>query len=310
MNAKISFQRVGCLVLLWGAVLTVSCVTAKTADVTTKVTKDLVYAERTGVNLKADWYPAESGDLAKNKKTPACIVIHGGGWYKGDKKDMDAVASRLAQSGIAALNINYRLAPAHRFPAPVIDTKDAIRWLKGNAGALGVDEERLCLFGYSAGAHLALMGGFTKPSDGLDDSRPPAAKVFSFGTDGVLKDLPRSLDVHAIAAGGSPTDLTGGNYNKYYEAFFGEPPAKIPEIYRSASPVTYVRKGLPPTFLYHGKLDWVVEVEQSRQLVDKLRSKGVVVEYLEVTFGHVATFLFDEKEVGAAIKFLKEHLRA
>jgi predicted esterase len=61
-------------------------------------------------------------------------------------------------------------------------------------------------------------------------------------------------------------------------------------------------------FLYHGKNDWIVEVEQSRRLVDKLQSVGVDVEYLEVTFGHVATFLFDEKEVGAAVSFLKSRL--
>jgi hypothetical protein len=52
-----------------------------------------------------------------------------------------------------------------------------------------------------------------------------------------------------------------------------------------------------------------VDVEQSRNLVDKLRANGVAVEYLEVTFGHVATFLFDEKEVGAALKFVKDQLK-
>ena len=273
-----------------------------------KITRDFIFAERTGVKLTADWHPALSEELAPDKKAPACIVIHGGGWYKGDKKDMESVAVRLSESGIAAMNMNYRLAPEHRFPAPVLDTKDAIRWIKGNAKSLGIDPDRVCMIGYSAGAHLALMAGFTLPSDGLDDTKPPAAKIFKFPGSGPLSTLPASLAVKALAVGGTPTDLTDGSYNKYYEKFFGQPPSVIPQTYKAASPMTYVRKGLPPVFLYHGKNDWVVEVDQSRRLVDKLRSQGVDVEYLEVTFGHVATFLFDDKEVGAAIKFLTSRL--
>jgi acetyl esterase/lipase len=285
-----------------------SCVTNKIDKNQSSVVRDLIYAERTGIQLKADWHPANKDNLKPREKMPACIVIHGGGWYKGDKKDMESISTRLADSGIGALNIKYRLAPEFRFPAPVIDTKDAIRWIKGNADRLGVDAERVCPMGYSAGAHLALMAGFTQPSDGLDDTSPSGAKISRFPGVEWLTSFPKDLRVKAIAAGGAPVDLNDGSYNKYYEKFFGQPPSAIPQTYRAASPITYVRKGLPPVFLYHGKNDWIVEVEQSRRLVDKLQSVGVDVEYLEVTFGHVATFLFDEKEVGAAVSFLKSRL--
>lgn len=284
------------------------CVTSVGIDEKLKIIRDLNYSERSGVRLKADWHPALNGELQRAGRVPACVVIHGGGWYKGNKKDMESVAARLADAGIAAFNVSYRLAPEHRFPAAVHDIKDAIRWVKGNAASLGVDADRVCLIGYSAGAHLALMAGFTQPDDGLDDTNPPAAKIFKFQGPEQLLSLPTSLSVKAIAAGGAPIDLTGGNYNEYYEKFFGQPPNVIPQIYIAASPITYVRKGLPPVFLYHGKHDWVVDVDQSRRLVAKLRSRGVEVEYLEVTLGHVATFLFDDKEVGAAIKFLSSRL--
>lgn len=284
------------------------CVTSVGIDEKLKIIRDLNYSERSGVRLKADWHPALNGELQRAGRVPACVVIHGGGWYKGNKKDMESVAARLADAGIATFNVSYRLAPEHRFPAAVHDIKDAIRWVKGNAASLGVDADRVCLIGYSAGAHLALMAGFTQPDDGLDDTNPPAAKIFKFQGPEQLLSLPTSLSVKAIAAGGAPIDLTGGNYNEYYEKFFGQPPNVIPQIYIAASPITYVRKGLPPVFLYHGKHDWVVDVDQSRRLVAKLRSRGVEVEYLEVTLGHVATFLFDDKEVGAAIKFLSSRL--
>ncbi|MEY4632543.1 MAG: hypothetical protein RIQ81_2663 [Pseudomonadota bacterium] len=282
---------------------------SKASPANVDVVRDLVFAERTKVKLRGDWHPSRSPALMRAGKPPACIVIHGGGWYKGDKKDMESVAQRLAERGFATLNIKYRLAPEHRFPAAVHDTKDAIRWVRANAADLGIDASRLCLFGYSAGAHLALMAAFTRPSDGLDDTAPPTAKIFRWGSDhDTAAKKPADLSVQAVAAGGTPSDLTAGNYNEYYEKFFGKPPSEIPETYKKASPMTFVRKGLPPVFLYHGKHDWIVEVEQSRRLVDKLRRNNVDVEYLEVTFGHVATFLFDEKEVGAAVDFLSSRL--
>jgi len=271
--------------------------------------KEIVFAKRENVPLKADWYGPASTSLARGDRIPACIVIHGGGWYKGDKKDMDSIAARLADAGFGVMNINYRLAPSYRFPASVLDTKDAIRWLKGNAAKLRVDTDRICLFGYSAGAHLALMGGFTEKSDGLDDTVPASAMVYEVGSENVIKTSPENLRVRAIVAGGTPADLTDGSYNKYYEKFFGRPPSEIPEIYKAASPITYVRKGLPSVFLYHGSHDWVVDVEQSRALAKRLRDLNNDTEYLEVTLGHVATFLFDEKEINAAIKFLKGRLK-
>ncbi len=275
--------------------------------------RDLVFAERTKVMLKADWHPVPllsgKSPLSRDGKNPVCIVIHGGGWYKGDKSDMESVSRRLAHRGIPSLNINYRLSPEFRFPSPVLDTKDAIRWVKANARALGVDPARICLFGYSAGAHLALMSGFTGPKDGLDDTTPPSARIFRFGSQKeLIRKTPADLGIKVLVAGGTPSDLTGGDYNDYYQKFFGRPPSEIPETYRKASPVTFVRRGLPPVFLYHGNHDWVVDVEQSRRLAGKLKKHDVDTEYLEVTLGHVVTFLFDDKEVNAALKFLEARI--
>jgi len=271
--------------------------------------RDLPFAMRESVELRADWHPPAQSALETKEGTPACIVIHGGGWYKGDKGEMDGVARRLAAHGIGALNINYRLAPEHRFPAAVLDVKDAIRWLKANARALGVDPRRVCVFGYSAGAHLSLMAGFTRPGDGLDDTTPPSAKIRHFGNGPEWVERPPSdLSVRVVVGGGTPSNLFTGSYNKYYERLFGRPPTEIPETYRRASPLSYVRAGLPATFLYHGAHDWIVDVEQSRLLRQKLAEAHVDVEYLEVTLGHLVTYYFDEKEVGAAIRFIEARI--
>jgi acetyl esterase/lipase len=253
-----------------------------------KVYRDLVYARWKATTLHADVYvPPGKGPF------PGVFLIHGGGWARGEKRDMTSVAERLAARGYVAINLSYRLAPRWRFPASVVDMKDAARWAAEQAADWRLDTTRLGAFGYSAGAHLALMLGMTGPDAGFD-----ALGRFRGAT-------PR---LKAIVAGGAPTELTGGNYNDYYKSYFGVPPWKDKDVYRRASPLTYVSADDPPTFLYHGRNDWIVDVEQSRRLRDGLTAVRVPVEYYEPFFGHVATFLFDETEVQLALAFLDRHL--
>ena len=270
---------------------------------------NIVYALNNGFELKGDWHPATANFRGKTIR-PVCIVIHGGGWYKGDKTDMTSVSERLADQGVSVFNINYRLSPTHQFPASVYDIKDAIRWVKLNAKFLGVDDDKICLFGYSAGAHLALMAGFTRKEDGFDDVLHAGIISPTLGDPKVRLSVPTSdLSVAAIIAGGAPSDLTSGDYNEYYEKYFGSPPSVIPETYRRASSVFYVRAGQPPLFLYHGKNDWIVDVNQSRRLVDRIRAVGAEVDYHELYFGHVATFLFDTNELDLTLDFLDSKLK-
>src|SRR6266550_2480551 len=63
----------------------------------------------------------------------------------------------FARHGIATISISYRLAPAHRFPAPLHDVRRALRYVRAHAGELGIDPDRIALMGLSAGAHLAML---------------------------------------------------------------------------------------------------------------------------------------------------------
>ncbi|HEY5681935.1 MAG TPA: alpha/beta hydrolase [Pseudomonadales bacterium] len=84
---------------------------------------------------------------------PGVLWLHGGGYILGAVDDDRArlVAESL---GCTAVSVDYRLAPEHPFPAAVEDAYAALCWLAGNAGALGVDAERLSIAGLSAGAGL------------------------------------------------------------------------------------------------------------------------------------------------------------
>ena len=107
--------------------------------------------------------PAEHGAMPARLVAPddadgaAILFVHGGGWTFGDLDTYDRAARLLAQaSRSAVVTFEYRLAPEHPFPAPLHDTAGALRWLRSDAPALGLDPHRLAVAGDSAGANLAL----------------------------------------------------------------------------------------------------------------------------------------------------------
>ena len=65
-------------------------------------------------------------------------------------------------------------------------------------------------------------------------------------------------------------------------------------------------KESPPTFLYYGENDWIVDAKQNQKLIAKLKTNGILHDSYQSYFGHIATFLFDEKETGVAIDFLRK----
>src|SRR5262249_13852782 len=112
---------------------------------------DIVYAHADGVPLRFDHYRPLRPSGA------AVVFVHGGGWIRGDPSQAAGNALHFARRGIATVAISYRLAPAHRFPAPLDDVRHGLRWVRAHASELGIDPERIALLGLSAGAHLAVL---------------------------------------------------------------------------------------------------------------------------------------------------------
>src|SRR5215470_18437383 len=120
---------------------------------THELREDVVFGEADGVPLRFDHYRP----LKVSGAAPVVVVVHGGAWMTGDPSQAAGNALHFARRGIATVSLSYRLAPAHRFPAPLDDVRHGLRWVRAHAAELGIDPERLALLGLSAGAHLTLL---------------------------------------------------------------------------------------------------------------------------------------------------------
>jgi acetyl esterase/lipase len=166
------------------------------------------------------------------------------------------------------------LAPANRWPAQIEDAKCAIRFLRAEAGNLGVDPTRIGVMGASAGGQLAAMVGLTGESP-----------LFS------TADYPNeSSAVEAVVDEYGPTDLTSPDLvhskalRTFAEETFGEAAGRRSSVLASASPMTYVHHGAPPFLVVQGAEDDIVIPSQSTELVNQLErahdvSKLIVVSH-------------------------------
>src|SRR5688572_4828811 len=111
---------------------------------------DIEFVRRGDTPLVLDaWVPDGAGPF------PAVIIVHGGGFVRGDKQTyVKPLFPVLSEAGFAWFTINYRLAPGNRFPDPVHDVEDAVRWVMKHAKEYKVDTRRVALTGESAGGHL------------------------------------------------------------------------------------------------------------------------------------------------------------
>jgi acetyl esterase/lipase len=235
------------------------------SDVTVRC--DLVYESVQGRELHLDLYLPASGPA------PLCLWLHGGGWVRGARTVR--AAERLlpvARAGVAIAAVEYRLSGEAAFPAQLDDVRSAVRWLRRNAGDLGLAADRVGIWGASAGGHLAaLLALCPGEHDGvLGDSSVQAAVCWFPITDLTMRDTD-------VPEGPPPAFLTGPPPSPSNEArLLGvDSVAQAVDAARAASPVTHVHPGAPPFLLMHGDRDGFVPSAHSRAFHRALKAQGV-----------------------------------
>ncbi len=191
----------------------------------------------------------------------AVLLIHGGGWFGGDRTQLRGYGIQLARFGLVCVCPEYRLSGESIWPAQIHDVKAALRWLRANAARLGVDPDKIAVSGNSAGAHLALMIGAT-----------PNVPVF----DGKGGNADVETTCAAVVAIYPPTLLRVGEPGDAIANLFGGKASR--EAEDAASPITYAHRNFPPTLLIHGNADDIVPVEASFAMYKSLADVGAQVE--------------------------------
>ncbi len=265
-------------------------VTPKRAARKFTVLQDEVYAEHTGQKLMCDVYlPVDDIGVDDHLLRPAVVVVHGGAWSSGSKWTMAGYARKLAEDGVVAVAIDYRHAPAFRFPSQVDDVRAALHWVNQQTDRFRVDADRIGLFGYSAGGHLACLIGT------LQDE--PFAAVCETSdwpeNDARWGELPGVL---AVCAGAPPCDFREWPADSRSLAHFLKGTRRAePHLYTVASPANYVSAGDSATLFIHGDRDFIVPIENSLRMFDQQRAHGVASEMVTVQrHGHLTTFVHPE----------------
>lgn len=265
---------------------------AQPKEVKLKIIADITYKTIPQQDLKLDIYKPLS---LNSIKVPVVVYIHGGGWSTGDKSQIKKdyrrkMLHRLVNGGYAVVSINYRLTNLKdtHFPDPIVDCKDAIRWLRKNAETYSFDSANIGVWGSSAGGHLSLLLAYSQEKDfpGSNELNTYSSKVNyvinNFGPVDLNKLFrPETSDFLLNLL----NLLSEEKYKKRQlrlGSFTGldlkKEKDKIIEVCRLYSPMTYISKNSVPTITFHGDGDETVPLIQSKILNEKLKKYHVLHE--------------------------------
>lgn len=191
------------------------------------------------------------GHKESDKRT-AIVFFRGGGYQQGQGDSFKWHAQYFNKRGLVALSAEFRGVKSHNGTAitAMQDSVSAIRWIRQNAGKLGVDPNKIIFSGGSAGGHLALvpaMLGIEDPADDASISKMPNALVlFNPGITRSIKD------------------------REYFEK-----KCRIDySMKEKMCPMLHIRKSLPPVVIFHGTKDGIIPYPTVEEFIARYKAKG------------------------------------
>ena len=225
---------------------------------------EIEYSRVDGLSLSMD------ADLpASSVCTPAVVIVHGGGWVRGDRRtDVRPLFRPLSEAGFAWFSIDYRLVKQiTQFGVGVDDVEAAVAYVKLHAAEFNIDPERIALIGESAGGQLAAMAV-------LRGGEAASVKtVVAFYTPTDLVALMRNSD---LIPGQIRSSVIGTPWERLLMAGL-----------QQLSPIDNVRKKMPPFLFIHGMADSFVPFSQSTEMCNRMRAVGASCEVYPIeSAGH------------------------
>jgi len=227
---------------------------------------------------------------ADNENAPLVILIHGGGWIGGHPNQYHQSCIVLANHGLAAATVGYRLLDEAAWPDMAYDVLRGAAYLSAHASELGIDASRAVTLGSSAGGHLALA---------------LQAKARQWVAEGVVPEAPEIIGtVGQCPAAVLPEPDSNDRVKKLanghpLEAF--SPGHMAPELFRSV-------------LIIHGDKDTVIPPARSRQFVERLRKTGAdarleMLPEAEHAFGYRLNHAKGREAMSLTLPYVKQLFR-
>ena len=226
------------------------------------------------------------------KRNPAVIMIHGGGWRSGNKNQMQFLAKEIAAKGYSCFSIEYRLSLEAKYPTGVIDVKNAIKFIKDNAGKFYVDPDKIAVLGCSSGGQMAALIGTTNDNPIFEDQNFKSKS---------------SSKVHAIV------DIDGVLAFKHPESSEGDMAAfwlggksdEKPEVWKTASALTHTNKHTPPTLFICSSIP---RFHAGREDMIAILNKNKIYNEVKTIEDSPHSFWFFEPWFGQTISYTTQFL--
>lgn len=263
-----------------------------------RIERNIAYNDHGGRG-KLDLYLPAEGDL---ENAPVLLQVHGGAWTIGTKDQQGLpLMKHLAAKGWICVAINYRLAPRDRWPAQIVDVKQAIAWIREHIASYGGDPDYIAITGGSAGGHLCSLAALT-PND-------PAWQPGFEDADTAVQACVPHYGVYDLAGhvGGRKASLMRDKFLARW--VFPSRYDDDPDAYEQASPLNRVTAGAPDFFVLHGAYDSLVPVAQARELVSRLREQSSAsVVYAELPGAQHAFDVFPSIRSAHVVRAIDRYL--
>lgn len=190
--------------------------------------KEVIYQEHKERALHLDAF-----FFNEQKKNPAVVMIHGGGWRSGNKNQMQDMAREIALKGYSCFAIEYRLSLEAKYPEGIYDVKNAIKFIKDNAKRFHVDPDKIAVLGCSSGGQMAALIGTTNENLDFED------KSFKSKSSSKVQAI---IDVDGVLAFKHPESSEADMASFWLGGTYAE----NPENWKNASALTHTGKFSPP----------------------------------------------------------------
>lgn len=263
---------------------------------------DVVYAEMPEADLHLQiLVPFTRNGLSG--PLPCIVHVQGSAWKKQNVYGSLPDVAKLAAKGYVIAVVEYRHSGIASFPAPVIDAKNAVRFLRKNAAEYGIDPEKMIIAGNSSGGHTAVYAGFTHNDNTEDDLYPG----FSGETAGVINYYGSTSFMFEYSNPSTPEHLTPESPEGMEAGHIDL--RENEEMKRTMSCECNITAStvIPPVLIFHGTKDKIVHPECSVRLYEQMKKTHHDVEmYLIKGADHGGAEFWSDPVIEKADEFIRK----